>query len=123
MHVGAVALSGALFALRAVLRIAGREVANHITLRVASYLIDTTLFAAAVLLMLIIHQYPLVDAWLTMKAALLAAYVMLGSIALKRARTRTGRIAAALGACLLYAAIIGVAVTRDPAGWLGLLAR
>ncbi|NNM61109.1 MAG: SirB2 family protein, partial [Steroidobacteraceae bacterium] len=94
VHVGAVALSGGLFALRAVLRVAGCEAANHIALRFASYLIDTTLLAAAILLMLIIHQYPLVDAWLTMKAALLAAYVMLGSIALKRARTRTGRIAA-----------------------------
>ncbi len=118
VHVGCVALSGTLFSARAALRIAGRDAtANRAALRFASYVIDSTLLAAAILLTLIIHQYPFVQAWLTAKLLLLAVYVVLGSIALKRARTHAGRIATTLGAWATYAAIIGVAVTRAPTRW------
>ncbi|HUY83340.1 MAG TPA: SirB2 family protein [Steroidobacteraceae bacterium] len=124
VHVGSVVLSGTLFSVRASLRIAGRgATANWAALRYASYVIDSALLAAAVLLTLIIRQYPFVEAWLTAKVLLLAVYVVLGSIALKRARTRAGCAAATLGAWATYAAIIGVAVTREPTSWLALLAR
>lgn len=122
-HVRCVELSGALFSFRAVLRVTGNDAANHAALRYASYAIDTTLLAAAVGLTLIIHQYPFVDAWLTAKVLLLLVYIGLGSIALKRARTRAGRVAATLGAWTTFAAIVGVAVTRNPAGWFSLLGR
>ncbi len=124
VHVGSVALSGALFSVRAALRIAGRDAAaRRPVLRYASYLIDTTLLVAAILLMQIVHQYPFVDAWLTTKLLLLILYIGLGSIALKRARSRPGRIAATLAAWMVFAAIIGVAVTRSPASWFALLRR
>lgn len=123
VHVRCVELSGGVFSIRALLRIAGRDEANHAVLRYGSYLIDTTLLAAAVGLTLIVHQYPLVDAWLTAKLLLLGLYIVLGSLALKRARSRAGRIAAAAGAWTTFAAIVGVAITRDPASWFALLAR
>lgn len=123
-HVTCVALSGALFSCRAMLRIGGGEaVANHRLLRRASYVIDTTLLLAALLLSAILRQYPFVDAWLTTKVLLLLLYIVFGSFALKRARTQPGRVAATFGAWLTFAAIIGVAVTRDPAGWFSLIAR
>ena len=124
VHVGAVALSGALFSARAVLRIAGRDdAAHHPVLRYASYVIDTTLLVAAIGLTLIVHQYPFVNAWLTAKVLLLVLYIGLGSLALKRARSRPGRIAATVAAWTVFAAIIGVAVTRSPASWFALLGR
>lgn len=124
VHVGSVALSGALFSVRAALRIAGRDDAAHRSvLRYASYGVDTTLLVAAILLTQIVHQFPFVDAWLTTKVLLLILYIGLGSIALKRARSRPGRIAATLAAWMVFAAIIGVAVTRDPASWFALLRR
>lgn len=123
-HIACVGLSGGLFSCRAMLRIAGAErAANHRLLRRASYVIDTTLLIAAVLLSVILRQYPFVDAWLTTKVLLLVLYIVLGSFALKRARTRRGRVAATLGAWVIFASIIGVAVTRDPAGWFSLMAR
>ncbi|MDE2304830.1 MAG: SirB2 family protein [Gammaproteobacteria bacterium] len=123
IHVHCVALSGSLFTARALMRITGRGAANHVVLRRASYLIDTILLGAAVALTMVVHQYPLVDAWLTVKVALLVLYVVLGSIALKRARSPRGRIAAAIGAWTTFAAIVGVAVTRSPASWFALLLR
>ncbi len=123
LHVGCVACSGTLFALRGAMRVADSPLANHLALRVLSWLIDSTLLGAAILLCLIVHQYPLLDAWLTSKVALLVLYVGLGTLALKRARTRAGRGAAVAASLLTFCAILGVAITHRPAGWLSLLPR
>lgn len=121
LHVGCVALSGSLFTARGVLRLKGMPLANHRALRAASVLIDTVLVTAALLLTSILHEYPFVDGWLTAKLLLLVLYVALGWVALKGARTSMGRLAAFGGALLTFTAIIGVAVTRNPLGWLALL--
>lgn len=121
LHVGCVALSGGLFAVRGLLRIADRSIANHKALRIGSYLIDSTLLIAAILLTIIVHQYPFVDGWLTAKLLLLLLYIAAGSAALKYARTRAGRVAAYVAALSIFAFIVGVAVTHQPFGWLTLM--
>lgn len=121
LHVGCVALSAALFAARGVLRIGDLPGANHRALRWTSYLVDSTLLGAALVLLVIVRQYPFVDAWLTTKVLLLPVYIVLGTIALRRARTRAGRTIAFAAALLTFAYIVGVALAHDPAGWLALL--
>ena len=121
LHVGAVVLSGSLFTVRALLRMGGSPMANHRGVRVLSYVIDTTLLVAAILLTLILHQYPFVNGWLTAKVLLLIVYVALGTLALKRAKTTAGRALATLASLLVFVYIIGVAVQHQPAGWLPLL--
>lgn len=119
LHVGSVILSGALFFVRGLMRLRGLAVANHRVLRILSYLIDTVLLTTAILLTLIIHQYPLANAWLTVKIGLLLVYIVLGSLALKRARTRRARLASFLGALAAYGFIVSVALTQSPLGLLG----
>lgn len=123
VHITCVALSGTLFLARGLLRIAAVPAANHRLLRLSSYAIDTTLLGAALILTSILHQYPFADAWLTTKLILLVLYIVLGSYALKRARTSAGRGAALFFALLTFAYIVGVAVTHQPAGWLSLIRR
>lgn len=123
LHVGCVVCSGALFTVRGVLRVADRPVANHRVLRKLSYVIDTTLLVAALLLAVTIHQYPFLNGWLTMKVGLLGVYIVLGVVTLRHARTRLGRCAALLAALLTFVAIVGVAIAHHPAGWLMLLRR
>lgn len=118
LHIACVILSGSLFAFRGLLRIADFAIVNHWAMRIASYLIDIALLAAAILLTLVVHQYPFVHAWLTVKMALLALYIVLGFIALKRARTRHGRVVAFVAALLTFGLMVGVAVKHNPAGWL-----
>jgi len=118
LHVGCVILSGSLFSARALLRIANNPLANHRGLRILSYVIDTMLLAAAILLALIVHQYPFVNGWLTTKVLLLLIYIVLGTIALKRAQSTAARVTAMLGALAVFGYIIGVAVYHHPAGWL-----
>ncbi len=120
LHVGTVVLSGALFFTRGLMVLARSPRANHALLRYASYTIDTTLLAAALALAAMLHQYPFVHGWLTAKVLLLAAYIVLGSLALKRGRNHRVRAASFVAALGVYAAIVLVARAHHP---LGPLAR
>jgi uncharacterized membrane protein SirB2 len=117
-HVLCVILSGSLFALRGLMMLAGSRFTNHAALRYLSYAIDTTLLTAALMLVTILHQYPFVQAWLTVKVLLLAVYIVLGVFALRRGRTRGVRAVCYFAALLVYAFIVGVALAHDPRGWL-----
>ena len=116
-HVVCVVLSGTLFALRGVLRVREVSAANHIVLRIGSYVIDSMLLATAVSLACILHQYPFVNAWLTAKVLLLLVYIAFGSITLKSALAPPGRLAALAAALATFALIVGVAIAHDPLGW------
>ena len=103
------------------MRLTDSPLANHRALRALSWTIDTTLLGAAILLCLIVRQYPLLNPWLTSKVLLLALYIAFGTVTLKRARTRAGRGAALCAALLTFLFIAGVAISHRPAGWLSLL--
>jgi len=120
-HVLLVCCSGALFATRGLLAIAAISWANHPLLRWLSYTIDTCLLTAALMLVTILHQYPFVQPWLTTKVLLLVVYIVLGTYALRRARTRAARIAAYVAALLVFLFIASVAWRHDPRGILVLL--
>ncbi|MFO1399719.1 MAG: SirB2 family protein [Steroidobacteraceae bacterium] len=117
LHIGCVTLSGTLFVLRGTLHLAAHPVVNRLWMRVLSWCIDTALLTVGALLMITLHLYPPEQIWLTVKLLLLLAYIVLGYIALKRARTRRGRAGALLAALLVFAYMVGVAVHHHPAGW------
>jgi uncharacterized membrane protein SirB2 len=114
LHVASVAISIGLFVLRAGLRLAGPAALQRPFLRVAPHVVDTVLLASAVLLTLILHQYPFADAWLTAKVLALVGYVVLGSIAIRRGRTPAIRAVALVGALLTVCYILGTALHHDP---------
>jgi len=57
--------------------------------------------------------------WITAKVLTLIAYIMLGTIALKRGKTRRVRIAAWLAAQVVFFYIVAVALTHSPLPWPG----
>ena len=61
-------------------------------------------------------QYPFAQGWLTAKLLALVAYVVLGTFALKRARTRRARAIYFILALATVLYIVSVAVTRSPLG-------
>lgn len=118
VHIGSVMLSGLLMLLRGVAHNAfGASWVMSWPVRTISYTIDTVLLTAALMLTTIIHQYPFVDSWLTMKVLLLVAYVMLGYNAL-RARTVQLRWSSLAGAALVFGFIVTVAQAHNPLGIL-----
>jgi uncharacterized membrane protein SirB2 len=107
-----------LFALRGLALSAGATWPKTWPIRYLSYTIDTTLLTAALMLTAILHQYPFVQAWLTVKVVLLVIYIGLGVYALSYAKTRAARIGCWLAALLVFLGIVSVARAHDPLGAL-----
>jgi uncharacterized membrane protein SirB2 len=118
LHVLFAILSGAFFLARGILMLRQSDVLQQKWIRIAPHVIDTLLLAFAVVLALWSSQYPGQQAWLTAKVMALILYIFLGTIALKRARSRTVRLAAFIAALVTFAYIAAVALTRNP-GVLG----
>jgi len=118
IHIIAVLASGGLFLLRGLALNVGAQWSMAAPLRYLSYTIDTVLLTAALMLATILHQYPFVHAWLTVKVVLLVVYIVLGTIALKRGRTPRARWLAYCAALLVYGFIITVARAHHPLGAL-----
>ena len=117
VHIGSVMTSGTLFLLRGLaLNLFGWRWALAWPLRYLSWTVDTILLTAALMLMTIVHQYPVIDGWLTVKVLLLVPYVVLGYMALRGA-TRGKRLAALAGAAVIFGYIYSVARAHDPLGW------
>jgi uncharacterized membrane protein SirB2 len=114
VHLWAVTLSLSLFAVRAALMLAESRMQHWRTLRVLPHVIDTVLLTSALMLTTIVHQYPFVNGWLTAKVCGLVAYVVLGSIALKRGRSLRVRRYALAGAIASAAFIVSTALHHDP---------
>jgi uncharacterized membrane protein SirB2 len=119
LHVAAALASGGLFALRGAAMWSGSTLGMAAPVRYLSYAIDTLLLGAALTLATLLHRVPLVDPWITAKLALVLAYILLGSLALKRAPTRRARRACLLAALLVFGAILWVAVNRGSTLWAG----
>jgi uncharacterized membrane protein SirB2 len=115
-HITFAVLSVSIFTLRGLLMLAGSAHSNSAWLRYPSYTVDTLLLTAALMLTGVIHQYPFQAGWLTMKVVLLVVYVVLGSVALKRGRTRAVRIGAFVAALLTVGFLFTVARAHHPLG-------
>lgn len=118
LHITAVVLSFALFALRGVWMLWDSPQLQRRWVRILPHVVDTVLLASAIGLTLILQQYPFTHAWLTAKVLALIAYIILGHIALKRGSTKPKRAAAGLAALLVFGYIVSVALTRHPLGLL-----
>jgi uncharacterized membrane protein SirB2 len=93
--------------------ISGSAMLQRPIVRIAPHVIDTFLLISAVLLTLILGQYPLINSWLTAKFCALILYIILGTIALKRGRTKPIRIAAFGASICVFAFIVVVALSNN----------
>lgn len=118
LHVTCVALSAAGFLLRGLWMMTGSPLLQHRLTRVLPHVIDSLLLLSAITLAMMIQQYPFAAGWVTAKVLGLLAYILLGTLALKRGRTMGMRITAFTAALLVYAWIVSVAFTKQVAGFL-----
>ncbi|MFO1467588.1 MAG: SirB2 family protein [Steroidobacteraceae bacterium] len=116
IHLLAVTASGSIFLLRGLGILAGQRWPMHALPRYLSYSVDTVLLSAALVLVGILPPAVFANGWLWVKLALLAAYIVLASFALKRARSPRGRQLCFCGAVLVFVAIILTARSHDPWG-------
>ena len=114
LHLTTIALSLTLFVLRGAWMIAASPLLQARWVRIVPHVIDTLLLASGIGLAVLIQQYPLVHGWLTAKLLALILYIGLGTLALKRGKTRGQRVAAWIAALLVFAYMVAVAMAHDP---------
>jgi uncharacterized membrane protein SirB2 len=114
LHLTTIAITLTLFLLRGVWMMTDSPRLQARWVRIVPHVNDTLLLASGFSLALLIRQYPLVNGWLTAKFFALILYIVLGTFALKRGKTRGQRIAAWLAALLVFGYMVAVALAHDP---------
>jgi uncharacterized membrane protein SirB2 len=88
------------------------------TTRIAPHILDTVFLASGIAMLVLLSLNPLSQSWLLAKFAGLIAYILLGSVAIRRGPTRQVRVLAFVGALSAFAYVVGVALSKSPASWL-----
>jgi uncharacterized membrane protein SirB2 len=114
IHVGFVVASATLFFVRGILMMTRPAALKTPWARIVPHVIDTMLLAAAIGMLVVARINPLNSSWLTAKLIALIVYIALGTIALKRGRSRTVRWVAWLLALFVLTYIAGVAFAKRP---------
>ncbi|MEA1889894.1 MAG: SirB2 family protein [Pseudomonadota bacterium] len=114
IHVATVLLSISGFIFRGILHLTGSDLLNRKWLKISPHVNDTVLIISAIVL---VHQSDLIfltAPWLQAKIVALILYIMLGLIAFRFAKTKTVSLLAWIGAILVFAYIVTVAITKNP---------
>lgn len=117
-HLATIAITLTLFVLRGAWMMADSPRLQARWVRIVPHVNDTLLLASGFGLAIMLGQYPLVNGWLTAKLFALIVYIVLGTVALKRGRTKGTRIAAWGAALVVFAYIVAVAIAHDPLPFL-----
>jgi len=110
VHVAAVAVSWTLFFLRGLWMIADSPRLKARWVRIVPHVNDTILLVAAIYLATFVGLQP----WIVAKLAALAAYILIGIVAITRGPTKPVRIAAWIVAQCVFLYIVAVALCKNP---------
>lgn len=113
IHITCAVLSGSLFLLRGYWMLIESDRLQRRWVKVVPHIVDTLLLTSALIMVFWSGQYPFVQLWLTAKVIALIVYIALGTIALKRGKTKAVRSGALLAAIVTFAYIVSVALTRQ----------
>jgi len=114
LHLATIVLTLTLFVLRGAWMMADSPRLQARWVRIVPHVNDTLLLTSGISLAILMQQYPLVHGWLTAKFFALIAYIVLGTLALKRGKTKARRITAWVAALLVFGYMAAVARAHDP---------
>lgn len=113
LHAFTVVITLALFLLRSVWMLIDSPRLQARWLKIVPHINDTLLLTAAIALLLVGSLNPLEQPWIMAKIIGLLAYIGLGTVALKRGKTKTIRVKAMIAALGVFAYIVAVALTKQ----------
>jgi len=122
LHVVTAVVSIVGFILRGRWMLRESAMLQHRAVRIAPHIVDSAFLLSGIAMLWLLHLNPLKQAWLLAKFAGLIAYIVLGTIALKRGPTLQVRTIAFIAAVSVFAYVAGVALAKSPLSWLALLA-
>lgn len=117
-HMMFAVISGLFFLVRGSWMLMDSQMLQKVWVKVLPHVNDTLLLVCAIGLCVLTQQYPFVQAWLTVKVFLLIAYIVLGTVALKRGKTKSVRVIAFFAALACFIFMLSVARTHHPLGFL-----
>lgn len=109
------------FVLRGYWMLTGSDKLQHAVTRTAPHIVDTVFLLSGIAMLVMLSLNPFSQGWLVAKFAGLIAYILLGTVAIRRGSTLQIRIVAFVGALSVFAYIVGVALSKSPASWLAYL--
>jgi uncharacterized membrane protein SirB2 len=115
LHIATVVVTGSLFLMRFVWMLRGRLAQRGPWVRTLPHYNDTLLFLSGLAMASILNLLPMRAPWLTTKLFVLLAYILLGSVALRRERRSWVGATAGVAALCCYLYIIAIAIGHDPA--------
>ncbi len=114
LHTTTAALSLLLFVIRACWSVAGSPKLQTRFMRIVPHIIDTILLLCGLIMAASIGFN---HGWLHAKIAGVILYILVGTYAIKRGPTPAKRAAAAVLAVLIFAYVVGVAITKQSLSW------
>ena len=114
IHLATAFISIAGFIIRGIWMIQASAILQRRWIRIAPHINDTVLLVSAIALVMITLQYPGPTTWINAKIAALLLYIILGTVALKRGKTKQIRIISGMLALLTFAYIVMVAISKNP---------
>lgn len=109
IHMSTAMLTALGFVLRGIWMMNESAMLQKKLVKVLPHIIDTVLLVTAIILVVMSGQYPWVAAWVGIKIVLLVAYVVLGTFALKRGKTKQQRTLFFAISVLILLALFAVA--------------
>lgn len=117
VHVATVVITFVLFVTRGIWMWVDSPRLHAKWVKILPHVNDTVLLASGIGLAVLLGQYPFANGWLTAKLLALLAYIVLGTIALKRGKTQSVRITAFFFALAVLAYLVAVALTHEALPW------
>ena len=114
IHLTCVVLTFILFTIRGFWMLSESGLLQKRWVKIAPHIIDTTLLVSALALAITLQISPLEQTWLLAKIIGLLVYIVLGTVALKRGKTKPIRMTAFVLALLTFGYIVKVALTKSP---------
>ncbi len=118
LHVSLAVVSISGFMLRAWWSINGSPLLKTRFARIAPHVVDTVFLIAGIGMIWTASLPVLSMNWLLAKFAGLVVYVLAGTVAIKRGRTREIRLMASMLAVVVFAWIVGTSIRKTPLSWL-----
>jgi uncharacterized membrane protein SirB2 len=115
-HMTCAALSILVFVIRYIWMLRESALLQNRVVKIVPHIVDTLLLLSAIGLVAIVGFGPNA-AWLSAKIGGLIVYIVLGTLALKRGRTKGTRAVLGLLAIFVFAFIASVAHTHNPLGF------
>ncbi|MFA5825136.1 MAG: SirB2 family protein [Gallionellaceae bacterium] len=120
LHLASVLISYSLFFMRGLWVLRASHVMQQRWVKIAPHIIDSVLLGSAITLAALLGISPFTAPWLAAKIIALLPYIVLGSIALKRGKTRQTKLACWLAAQAVFCYIALTAWAHDPMPWRAL---